>query len=243
MGNQNENFNLHVSVDCVLIGFDKDEFKVLLVRQMDGGENDKYNNMKLPGSLIYDDENLDEAAKRVLSELSGLKNVKMSQFKAYGSKDRTRNPKDVLWLERFHKLDNLKIDRIVTIAYLSLLKMSRNLSNLSDKFDAEWVPVDEVHSLAFDHFQILKDSILHIRRYVEMSPCVIFDLLPRKFTIAQLRTLYELIYDKEYDVRNFHKKVTQMQYVVPLDEKQVNVSHRAARLFKFDRAIYNKSGR
>mgnify|MGYP000553284928 FL=1 len=57
--------------------------------------------MKLPGSLIYDDEDLDEAAKRVLNELTGLKNVKLTQFKAYGSKNRTRNPKDVLWLERF----------------------------------------------------------------------------------------------------------------------------------------------
>ncbi len=243
MGNQQGNINLHVSVDCVLICFDKDKFKVLLVRQIYNDENDKYNTMKLPGSLIYDDENLDEAAKRVLSELTGLKNVKMSQFKAYGSKDRTSNPKDLLWLERFHNIENQKIYRIVTIAYLSLLKMSKNLTNLSDKFYAEWIPVDEVHNLAFDHLQILKDSILYIRRYVETSPSVIFDLLPRKFTIAQLRTLYELIYDKKFDVRNFHKKVTQMQYVVPLDEKQVKVSHRAARLFKFDRAIYNKTGR
>ena len=64
---------------------------------------DGYNNMKLPGSLIYDDEDLDEAAKRVLNELTGLKNVKLTQFKAYESKDRTRNPTDVLWLERFHR--------------------------------------------------------------------------------------------------------------------------------------------
>ena len=89
-----------------------------------------------------------EASKLVLNELTGLKNVKLTQFKAYGSKDRTRNPKDVLWLERFHRLDEKKIDRIVTIAYLTLVKIDRRFEQLSDKYDACWTPVTEVKSLA-----------------------------------------------------------------------------------------------
>ena len=138
MSEINQTINLHVSVDCVLIGFDGEQFRVLLVRQVGKQSEDGYNNMKLPGSLIYDDE--DEAAKRVLNELTGLKNVKLTQFKAYGSKDRTRNPKDVLWLERFHRLDEKKIDRIVTIAYLTLVKIDRRFEQLSDKYDACWTP-------------------------------------------------------------------------------------------------------
>jgi hypothetical protein len=177
-----------------------------------------------------------------LNELTGLKNVKLTQFKAYGSKDRTRNPKDVLWLERFHRLDEKKIDRIVTIAYLTLVKIDRRFEQLSDKYDACWTPVTEVKSLAFDHFQILQDALVHIRHYVEYAPSAMFDLLPRKFTAAQLRTVYQLIYDKVLDVRNFHKKIALMPYVVPLEEKQVGVCHRAARFYKFDRSIYNKSG-
>ena len=232
--------NLNVSVDCVLIGFDGERFRVLLVKQL-GKQLDKMlNDMKLPGSLIYDDEDLDEAARRVLNELTGLKNVKMKQFKAYGSKNRTRNPKDVLWLERFHRLDNRKIDRIVTIAYLALVKIDKRFEQLSDKYDARWMPVDEVEGLAFDHYEILCDALAHVRHYVEMMPSVMFDLLPRKFTASQLRALFQRIYDKEYEVRNFHKKMAQMPYVVPLEEKEVGVSHRAARLYKFDRAIYNK---
>ena len=86
MSEINQTINLHVSVDCVLIGFDGEQFRVLLVRQGGKQSEDGYNNMKLPGSLIYDDEDLDEAAKRVLNELTGLKNVKLTQFKAYGSK-------------------------------------------------------------------------------------------------------------------------------------------------------------
>lgn len=77
---------------------------------------------------------------------------------------------------------------------------------------------------------------------MEYVPSAMFDLLPRKFTAAQLRTVYQLIYDKVFDVRNFHKKIALMPYVVPLEEKQVGVCHRAARFYKFDRSIYNKSG-
>ena len=100
--------------------------------------------------------------------------------------------------------------------------------------------MDKVENLAFDHFQIMQDALAYIRHYVEISPALLFDLLPRKFTASQLRSLYQLIYDKIFDVRNFHKKIVQMPYVIPLEEKEVGVSHRAARYYKFDRTIYNK---
>ncbi|MBE6275804.1 MAG: NUDIX hydrolase [Bacteroides sp.] len=235
-----QSINLHVSVDCVLIGFDGEQFRVLLVKQVNDSLEDARNVMKLPGSLIYNDEDLDEAAKRVLHELTGLKNVKMIQFKAYGSKNRTHNPEDLMWLERFHSLDGKKVDRIVTIAYLSFLKIDRRVEKLSDKYNAKWMPVSEVKKLAFDHLQIMHDALVKIRHYVEAFPVLIFDLLPRKFTAAQLRSLYQLVYDREFDVRNFHKKIVQMPYVVMLEEKEVGVSHRAARYYKFDRVAYNK---
>jgi hypothetical protein len=230
--------SLNISVDCVLVGFDGEQFRVLLIRQDEKRQQEGLHNMKLPGSLIYDDEDLDDAAKRVLTELTGLKNVKMSQFKAYGSKNRTRNPKDVMWLERFYQLDNRKVDRIVTIAYLSLVKIDKRYETLSSKYDACWIPVGEVSSLAFDHLQILQDALTYVRQYVENNPQRMFDLLPRKFTVAQLRSLFQIIYNKVYDVRNFHKRLAQMPYVVPLEEKEVGVSHRAARYYKFDRTRY-----
>jgi ADP-ribose pyrophosphatase YjhB (NUDIX family) len=235
--------SLNISVDCVLVGFDGEQFRVLLIRQDEKRQQEGLHNLKLPGSLIYDDEDLDDAAKRVLKELTGLKNVKMSQFKAYGSKNRTRNPKDVMWLERFYQLRDKKVDRIVTIAYLSLLKIDPRYERLSDKYDACWTPVGQVTSLAFDHLQIMQDALAYVRQYVEMSPPRMFDLLPRKFTVAQLRSLYQVIYNREFDVRNFHKRLAQMPYVLALDEKEVGVSHRAARYYKFDRTIYNKVSR
>lgn len=232
--------NLNVSVDCVILGFDGTRFMALLVRQTKKNINDELNKMKLPGSLIYDNEDLNDAAKRVLSELTGLKNVKMSQFKAYGAIDRIQNPDDLIWLDHFYNLGNKKVDRIVTIAYLSLVKLDRKLETLYDKYDACWVPVDEITSLAFDHLKIVNDALLYVKQYIEKTPCVMFDLLPRKFTALQLRALYELIDDKSYDVRNFHKKISQLKYIEPLDEKQVGVSHRAARFYKFNRSLYMK---
>ena len=237
----NQVIDIHVSVDCVVVGFDGEQFRVLLVRQVGKQTDGQFNDWKLPGSPIYVDEDLDDAAKRVLTELTGLKNIRMNQFKAYGSKERTADPRDVMWLEHFHLIKEGRVGRIVTVAYLALLKINEHNKHLSATYDARWAPVSEVGMLAFDHNRILKDAIEVIRHYVESSPSAMFDLLPRKFTASQLRVLYQLIYNKEFDVRNFHKKIVLMPYVVPLEEKEEGVAHRAARYYRFDRKIYNKT--
>lgn len=232
--------NNHFSVDCVVVGFDGERLRVLLLRRIGEDSGEVFHDMKLPGSLIYMDEDLDGAAMRVLNELTGFKNVNLMQFKAFGSRDRTKNPKDVRWLERAEKA---KVERIVTIAYLSLVKIDRALNKNLDNFQAEWVPLDEVKDLAFDHNLIIEEAMKYIRQYVEFNPSCLFDLLPRKFTALQLRVLYEVLYGKQIDVRNFHKKIMMMDYVIPMDEFQQGVSHRAARYYRFDKKIYNKTRR
>ena len=232
--------NNHISVDCVVLGFDGESLNVLLLRRIGEDSGEVFHDMKLPGSLIYMDEDLDEAAKRVLNDLTGLKNVNLMQFKAFGSKDRTKNPKDIRWLERAEKA---KVERIVTIAYLSLVKIDRALNKNLDNYQAEWVALDDIRDLAFDHNQIIEEAIRFIRQYVEFNPSSLFELLPRKFTAAQLRVLYEVVYGKQIDVRNFHKKMSMMEYIIPMDEYQQGVSHRAARYYKFDKKIYNKTRR
>lgn len=232
--------NNHISVDCVIVGFDGERLRVLLVRRIGEDSGEVFHDMKLPGSLIYMDEDLDGAAMRVLNEMTGFKNVNLMQFKAFGSKGRTKNPKDVRWLERAEKA---KVERIVTIAYLSLVKIDRALNKNLDNFQAEWVPLDEVKDLAFDHNLIIDEAMKFIRQYVEFNPSCLFDLLPRKFTALQLRVLYEVLFGKQIDVRNFHKKIMMMEYVIPMDEFQQGVSHRAARYYRFDKKIYNKTRR
>lgn len=207
--------NNHISVDCVVIGFDGEKLKVLLVKRMGEESGEVFHDMKLPGSLIYMDEDLDDAAKRVLRDLTGLKNVDLMQFKAFGSKDRTKNPKDVHWLERAEKA---KVERIVTIAYFAMVKIDKTLNKNLDEYKAEWVALEEVKDLAFDHNLIIAEAMKFIRQHIEFNPSCIFELLPRKFTALQLRMLYEVIYGKALDVRNFHKKISMMEYIVPTEE-------------------------
>lgn len=148
--------NNHISVDCVVIGFDGEQLKVLLIRRMGEEEGEVFHDMKLPGSLIYMDEDLDGAAQRVLNELTGVKNVNLVQFKAFGSKDRTKDPRDVHWLERAIQS---KVERIVTIAYLSLVKIDRTLNRDLNNLQACWVALPDIKDLAFDHNLIIKPQI------------------------------------------------------------------------------------
>lgn len=235
--------NPNISVDCVIFGYDGKQLSILLVSQTEKEPDGSLSAMKLPGSLIYNDEDLDESAQRVLYELTGLKNVTMLQFHTFGSKDRTRrNPRDVKWLTRFHELSS-DVERIVTVGYLAMLKMGPRFVTLSPRYEACWVPVKEVGELAFDHNEIIGRAIEYVRQYAENHPAMLFGLLSRKFTAAELRHLFEVVYDRVYDVRNFHKKIAMMDYVVPLEEKQVGVAHRAARYYRFDKVKYNQSFR
>lgn len=230
--------NNHISIDCVVLGFDGTNLRVLLVKRRGEDQAGEYNDMKLPGSLIYQDENLDEAAMRVLHELTGVKDVPLQQFKAFGSRNRTSNQRDVVWLERAQQAH---VERIVTIAYFALVKLDGPMQKIVDRESAVWMPVGEVGTLAFDHNLIIEEALKAVRREVENNRSILFDLLPKKFTASQLRLLTEIIYGRSLDVRNFHKKISQMPYVVPLEERQKGVAHRAARYFKFDRKIYNTS--
>ncbi len=230
--------NNHISVDCVVIGFDGANLRVLLVKRSGSDHAGDYNDMKLPGSLIYQDEDLDGAASRVLTELTGVRDLPLTQFKAFGSKDRTRNPRDVIWLERAQQA---RVERIVTIAYFAIVKLDAAMQRAIDHNLASWVPVESVGTLAFDHNAIIAEALKAVRREADNNRTILFDLLPKKFTASQLRLLTEIVYDKQLDVRNFHKKIAQMPYVVPLEEHQKGVAHRAARYFKFDRKIYNTS--
>jgi hypothetical protein len=230
--------NPHVSVDCVILGFDGFHLNVLLLKRTGNDGGGRFSDLKLPGSLIYADEDLDDAAQRVLGELFSSDTIYMRQFKSFGFPGRTSNPRDIGWLENAFKL---KIGRIVTVGYLSLIRIDDKLKLKSDMVQAFWSPVPEIHNLAFDHDQILQAAFLEVRRFVTMDPALVFNLLPKKFTAAQMRTLFEQLFGQRMDVRNFHKKIERMDYVVAMEEYEKGVAHRAARFYRFDKKIYSKS--
>lgn len=226
----------HVSVDCVLLGVNEDKLCVLLVeRKVDDSDEKHY---KLPGSLIYENEDLDTAAYRVFNEATGLKRVPLKQFRSFGSPSRTKNKDDMRWLENAMKL---KIERIVTVAYLALSKIGRKSNSIGKYNSQAWFPIDSLPALPFDHKEIIAAAVEEIREWVEKEPSIIFGYLPAKFTAYQLRRTYEIIYSKEMDVRNFHKKMSSLEYIVPTEEIETGVPHRAARYYRFDKVKYNKT--
>lgn len=233
-----ENFyQSHLSVDCALFGFDGTRLKVLLIERTLKDTDNQWNDMKLPGSLIFENEDPDLAAGRVMNELTGLGSTYLRQFKCFGSPERTANPRDLYWIGQ---MAQQPIRRIITVAYTALVKINRHINDISPEYKARWCDVTELPVLAFDHNKIIEGALAQIRKTLSHSPSILFELLPKKFTATELRNLYGAIGTREIDVRNFHKKLATMYWVVPLDETQKNVPHRAARYYKFDKKIYNK---
>ena len=222
----------HLSVDCVVLGFDGDNIRVLLLKRNDFELHD----MKLPGDIIYADETLDEAARRVIRDYTGMKDLEMVQFQTFSSIDRIDDPRDVYWLESYLQE---KVTRVVTAAYFSIMRISKFAAYKNQEF--VWMPVDELPQLAFDHNLIIESALDYFAKIATLDNDCFFQLLPRKFTILQLRKLYERVFQTKIDPGNFYKKVAQMPHVIPLDEKEQGQRHRSARYFKYDKKATRSS--
>jgi len=212
-------FKMAFSVDCVIFGFDGNELKILLIKR---GEEPFPDCWALPGNLVYLDEDIEDAAARVLYELTGLENVYMEQVETFGT------------------LGRHPLGRVVTTAYYSLVKIDNfEINPHSHAEIVKWIPVSKVEKLAFDHNRILMSCVNKLKKIVRGRP-VGFELLPPKFTLSELQRLYESILEHELDKRNFRKKILSMKLLIELDEYQEGVSHRPARLYKFDEKGYQQ---
>ncbi|MEI7725377.1 MAG: NUDIX domain-containing protein [Bacteroidota bacterium] len=232
------NLNPHVSVDCVVFGFEFGKLDVLLIERNMEFEGREYRDLKLPGDLVRKDEDLDTAASRVLRELTGLDNIYLKQYLAIGSPMRLRRqPRDMEWLKSIGHPEEI----VVTVAYYSLINIDQDkAANFILQSNARWYTVSEVDELAFDHLSILHQALQALRTDFNLKP-IAFELLPPKFTLRQLQQLYEVILGLKLDKRNFRKKVSNMPFITPINERQVNVSHKPARYFNFNRKIYIKT--
>lgn len=208
-----------ITIDCVIFGFDKGSLEVLLVQHGEGISKGKWG---LPGGWINKKESTDDAASRLLNELTGLDKIYLEQLKAFGDPDR------------------FPLRRVITIGYYALVK--REDYNIKAGFtaaDAKWYKINSIPDLIYDHNKILTYSLEHLRNRVRQAP-IGFNLLPEKFTLLQLMFLYEEILGIEMDKSNFRRKILHMKLLVSLDEKEQDVSHRAAKLYQFDSTIYKK---
>ncbi|MBE60990.1 MAG: NUDIX hydrolase [Flammeovirgaceae bacterium] len=205
-----------LSIDCVIFGF-TDELKVLLVKHADGISKGKW---ALPGGWITYDESLDQAANRILKLLTGVDNLFLEQLKAFGAVNRFPSK------------------RVVTVGYYTLIRdIDYNVVAGFTASDVQWFSINEIPDLPYDHQEILDYAWNQLKLKVKQEP-IGFNLLPKKFTLLQLQNLYESILQIKLDKPNFRRKMLGMKLLIDIDEKQDNVSHRAAKLYRFDEQVY-----
>ena len=210
-----------LTVDCVVFGLDllNKNMKILLIKRKLPPFENKW---ALPGGFVLMHENLQEAAERELREEAGLSNIYLEQLYTFG--DVNRDPRG----------------RVVSVAYFALVKMNNlSLHADTDASDAAWFEIDDYPSLAFDHEKILEKAIERLKGKVRYQP-IGFELLPKNFTLSQLQNVYEIILETVLDKRNFRKKVLSMGLLNELDEIEKDVSHRAARLYSFNKKRYEE---
>lgn len=207
-----------IAVDCIIFGFDRDQLKLLLLkRNIEPG----LGQWSLAGGFLRRDEDLDEAACRVLCDLTGLKDVYLEQVMTFGHPDRDPG------------------ERVVSVSYYALLKVADHDSDLLMEHGAHWRPIETVPDLIFDHNEMVDKALRRLRRKAKSQP-IGFELLPEKFTLPQLQSLYEAIYQKELDKRNFRKKILSMGFLDKLEEKDKSSSKKGAFLYRFNQEKYDQ---
>jgi len=205
-----------LAVDCIIFGFDGENLKILLIKRELEPEKGRWS---LMGGFIQADESLDEAANKILLQLTGLDGVYLEQLHAFGGP--FRDP----------------MERVISVAYFALIDIHKYETQISDAYHAEWFPVNEMPELIFDHGDMVEIAKQKIRYKAALHP-LLFELLPRKFTIPQLQSLYEGVYNTKIDNRNFIRKLTSTGLLIKLEEKDKSNSKKGAFYFKLDKKKY-----
>ena len=224
--------NPNISVDCVVFGFDGQSLNVLLIEQKDVGQLRRF---ALPGDHLEEDENLDQAAARVLKELTSLSGLYLKQSGAFGDPNRVKNIKDLPWLQS-NRSDPQA--RVITIAYYALVKME-DFNPSASSFAARvfWHDINSIPELAFDHSVIVSETLEILRERARQQP-IGFELLPKEFTLGEMQALYEAILNEKFDKANFRKRILSMGLLKDTQRMQTDVPHRPARLYMFDKDAY-----
>ncbi|MEG2181370.1 MAG: DNA mismatch repair protein MutT [Bacteroidales bacterium] len=195
-----------VSVDCIVLGFHMMELKILTFKRSLPPFEGK---QSLLGGFVNANESVDEAVQRVLHKLTGMESLYLEQVGTYG--DIARDPGG----------------RVISIAYYALINMEDYDTALLEKYDASWISLTESDKLIMDHKTMVDDAIAILRRKASAF-AIGFNLLPDKFTLTQLQSLYEALYCEPLDKRNFRKKVLSLEILNRLEEKDKLHSRKGA---------------
>ena len=207
-----------LAVDCIIFGFDKEELKILLIKRDFEPEKGKWS---LMGGFLKKNENLDEAADRILKALTGINNVFLEQLHSYS------------------KVDRDPAERTISVAYYALINIEDHNEELTEQYSAQWFSISDAPNLIFDHEVMVKHAISRLRYKTSKEP-IGFELLPPKFTMKQLQKLYESILEEKLDKRNFINKINGLDILVKLDEKDMSSSRKGSYLYQFDNKKYGE---
>lgn len=209
---------IHLAVDCIVFGFDQGRLKLLVFKRLVEPLRGQWS---LIGSFVKNDENVGRAAERVLRELTGLGDIYLKELKCYSAIDRDPG------------------DRCVSIAHYALIAIEGREVQAMNESEACWFDVAALPELLLDHNRMVEDALQVLKIEARRQP-IGFELLPDRFTMPQLQSLYEAIYGKELDSRNFRKKVTSLNVLIKTDKKDFSTSRKGAYLYRFDLRKYNK---
>ena len=219
----------HLSVDCAIFGFHGGELKILLLRWKG------VDRWCLPGGYVRQDESLDDAAAHVLEERTGLKELYLRQYRAFGATERGEDVLRTIFGELGIEapLDLWIFGRTVSVGYLALVDFAE-VTPAPDHLSEEvrWWDVREHPPLLFDHDEILGSALATLREQLEYRP-IGRNLLPEKFTMPELQRLYEAVLGTSLDRRNFQRKMLALGIVERLSERKRGVPHRAPHLYRF----------
>ncbi|QHJ12927.1 hypothetical protein FX988_03185 [Paraglaciecola mesophila] len=219
----NESSKPHVidslSVDNVVLGIENGRLMVLTAKYNTGLAQGQWG---LLGGWVSYDESIDDAAKRILKMITGVDDMYLEQFRAFG------------------EVKRYPAERVVTIAYYALVRPDLyKMMPGGTASHVEWCDVHKLPNLIYDHGDIVKAVLSHLKNKVRHEP-IGFNLLPEKFTLLQLQEVYEAILDVKLDKPNFRRKILKMNLLIDCEEKQQGVMHRAASLYRFDMVVYQK---
>jgi len=205
-----------VSVDCIIFGFDGGQLKALLVRRGFDPEKSAWSVM---GGFIRSEETADEAANRVLHGLTGMSNVYLEQLYTFSDLNRDSGA------------------RVISITYFALIHITDYSEQLQLEHEAKWFSLNNLPPLIFDHKEMVLKAHARLREKAG-THALGFELLPQKFTLSQLKCLYEAIYGTSLDRRNFTKKMRSLGILKKLDEKETASSRKGAFYYVFNRPKY-----
>lgn len=220
----------HISVDCVIFGYHDEKLKVLLLKYHD------LDLWSLPGGFVFNDEDLREAAERVLFERTNLKKLFLTQFHTFGRINRTENNTHQILLKNKGITlppDHWIFQRFITVGYCSLIDYTL-ADTFPDAFNesCEWFDVDALPAMAFDHERIISVALKHLQKNLD-TLLVAYNLLPEKFTMNQLQGLYETVLCEKFRRNNFQRKMLSLNCLERLEKLFDGSANKAPYLYRF----------